>query len=211
MITVGSAKEWIPELVKRASELHVGSGFDSTTDVGPVISPAARDRIKGLITQSIDEGAEVLLDGRNVSVDSMPDGNWVGPTVLRGSAKNVGYTTELFGPALYVLEAESLDEAVEIINANAWGNGASIYTSSGAAARYFTHNAEPGQIGVNVPIPVPVPTFSWSGNKGSFRGDVPFYGPQGLHFYLQNKTVTSLWKVGDVDSTRGTVSMPVHH
>lgn len=83
-------------------------------------------------------------------------------------------STELFGPALYILEVESVDEAIEIINANPYGNGASIYTSSGAAARYFTHNVEPGQIGVNVPIPVPVPTFSWSGNKGSFRGDVPF-------------------------------------
>ena len=82
--------------------------------------------------------------------------------------------TELFGPALYIIEAETVDEAIQIINANPYGNGASIYTSSGAAARYFTHTVEPGQIGVNVPIPVPVPTFSWSGNKGSFRGDVPF-------------------------------------
>jgi len=81
---------------------------------------------------------------------------------------------ELFGPALYVIEAESVDDAIKIINANPYGNGASIYTSSGAAARYFTNQVEPGQIGINVPIPVPVPTFSWSGNKGSFRGDVPF-------------------------------------
>ena len=82
--------------------------------------------------------------------------------------------TEIFGPALYILEVETLDDAIKLINESPYGNGASIYTSSGAAARYFTHNVEPGQIGVNVPIPVPVPTFSWSGNKGSFRGDVPF-------------------------------------
>lgn len=119
--------------------------------------------------------------------------------------------TEIFGPVLFCLEADTLDDAIAIINANRYGNGASIFTQSGATARKFETEVNVGQVGINVPIPVPLPMFSWSGNKASFLGDLGFYGRTGLEFYTQNKTTTALWRAEDAIGNKASVDMPTQH
>ena len=118
------------------------------------------------------------------------------------------YQEEIFGPVLVVVKAKTLDEALEVINKNRYGNGAAIFTQSGATARKFERNVEAGQIGINVPIPVPLPMFSWSGNKGSVLGGQSLYGPRGVSFWTQLRTVTSMWREQDALSERATTAMP---
>jgi malonate-semialdehyde dehydrogenase (acetylating)/methylmalonate-semialdehyde dehydrogenase len=119
------------------------------------------------------------------------------------------YTEEIFGPVLCVVTVDTLDEAIELINSNRYGNGTAIFTNNGATARRFCNEIDVGQIGVNVPIPVPLPMMSFSGSRGSFLGDSHFYGKQGIHFFTQTKTVTSLWRADDATDTQAAVSMPV--
>jgi malonate-semialdehyde dehydrogenase (acetylating) / methylmalonate-semialdehyde dehydrogenase len=132
------------------------------------------------------------------------------------------YKEEIFGPVLVCLNAETLEDAIDLVNANPYGNGTAMFTNSGATARRFTKDIEAGQIGINVPIPVPLPMWSFTGNKGSFLGgnsvrftklmiDTNFYGKGGLNFFTQLKTVTSLWKHEDAIATRAAVNMPTHH
>ena len=159
---------------------------------GPVISPAAKARIIGLISSAEPEGGKILLDGRDIKVEAYPDGNFVGPTIIQANATMKCYHEEIFGPVLIVLHAETLDQAIKIVNENKYGNGTAIFTQSGATARKFEREVNVGQIGINVPIPVPLPMFSWSGNKASALGDIPFYGRGGIDFYTQNKVRVSL-------------------
>ncbi|GJE87635.1 CoA-acylating methylmalonate-semialdehyde dehydrogenase [Phanerochaete sordida] len=210
-ILVGNAREWLPELAERAKKLKVGQGFDKDADFGPVISPAAKSRIEGLIASAEEQGGKIVLDGRGHQVSGLPDGNWVGPTIIEATTDMRCYQEEIFGPALVVLTAETLDEALAIINSNRYGNGTAIFTQSGATARKFEVEVEVGQVGINVPIPVPLPMFSWSGNKASFLGDIPFYGSGGIDFYTQNKTTTALWKAEDAIGNKASVDMPTHH
>jgi len=159
---------------------------------GPVISPTAKDRIIGLISSSEPEGGKILLDGREIKVEAYPDGNFVGPTIIQADPTMKCYHEEIFGPVLIVLHAETLDQAIKIVNENKYGNGTAIFTQSGATARKFEREVNVGQVGINVPIPVPLPMFSWSGNKASALGDIPFYGRGGIDFYTQNKVRVSL-------------------
>jgi malonate-semialdehyde dehydrogenase (acetylating)/methylmalonate-semialdehyde dehydrogenase len=207
LVLVGQAKEWLVDLVQQGSQLQVGAGWDSTTDVGPLITRASKERVLSIIDQALVEGAELLLDGREVKVEGYPQGNFVGPTILsKVTTDNICYKEEIFGPVLVCLEANSLQEAMDIVNASPYGNGCAIFTSSGAAARKFTHEIQVGQVGVNVPIPVPLPMFSFTGNKASIRGDLNFYGRSGVQFYTQLKTVTSNWPYQPEDL--GGVTMP---
>ncbi|KAG6878649.1 hypothetical protein C0993_001172 [Termitomyces sp. T159_Od127] len=175
-ILVGDTQSWLPELVERANKLKVNGGFEDGADLGPLISPAAKQRVVGLISSAEEEGGKILLDGRNFTVPAYPHGNFVGPTVIEASTSMRCYKEEIFGPALVVIRASSLDDAIDIINENKYGNGTAIFTQSGATASKFENSVNIGQIGINVPIPVPLPMFSWSGNKASFLGDVGFYG-----------------------------------
>ncbi|KAG6818058.1 hypothetical protein H0H87_009213 [Tephrocybe sp. NHM501043] len=175
-ILVGEAQSWLPDLIERAQKLKVNGGFEEGTDLGPLISPAAKQRVVGLISSAEEEGGKILLDGRNISVPAYPDGNFVGPTIIEASTTMKCYKEEIFGPALVVIQAPSLDDAIDIINENKYGNGTAIFTQSGATARKFENSVNIGQIGINVPIPVPLPMFSWSGNKASFLGDIGYYG-----------------------------------
>ena len=203
-VLVGEANDWIPELVAKAKALRVGAGVDNP-DLGPLVSCSARDRVLSLIEQGVKEGAKLELDGRSVSVDGYPDGNFVGPTILSGVKPGMSaYEQEIFGPVLCLVRAESLDEAIEIINANPMGNGTAIFTQSGAAARKFQEDIDVGQVGINVPIPVPVPHFSFTGSRGSKLGDLGPYGKQVILFYTQTKTVTARW-FDDPASTGGKV------
>ncbi|KAI0076238.1 methylmalonate-semialdehyde dehydrogenase [Panus rudis PR-1116 ss-1] len=210
-VLVGNAQQWLPELVERAKKLNVNQGFEKGADLGPVISLAAKKRIEGLIASAEEQGGRILLDGRGLEVPGFPEGNWVGPTIIEATVDMRCYREEIFGPVLIVVTADTLDDALSIINANPYGNGTAIFTQSGATARKFENEVEVGQVGVNVPIPVPLPMFSWSGNKASFLGDIPFYGKSGIDFYTQNKTTTSLWKAEDAIGNKASVDMPTHH
>ncbi|TFK83657.1 methylmalonate-semialdehyde dehydrogenase [Polyporus arcularius HHB13444] len=210
-VLVGTAQSWLPELIERAKKLKVNQGFEQGADFGPVISPASKERITGLIASAEEEGGIIHLDGRGYEVPAFPDGNWIGPTIIEATTTMRCYREEIFGPVLTVITADTLDDALAIINENKYGNGTAIFTQSGATARKFEREVEVGQVGINVPIPVPLPMFSWSGNKASFLGDVPFYGPGGVNFYTQNKTTTALWKAEDAIGNKASVDMPTHH
>ncbi|PFH54803.1 hypothetical protein AMATHDRAFT_72567 [Amanita thiersii Skay4041] len=210
-ILVGEAKNWVPELVERVKMLKVSGGFEEKTDIGPLISPAAKNRIVGIIDSVETEGGKVVLDGRQLVISDYPEGNFLGPTVIEANTDMKCYHEEIFGPVLVLLQADTLDQAIAIINRNRYGNGAAIYTQSGSTARKFETDVNVGQIGINVAIPVPLPMFAWSGNKGSFLGDIGFYGKSGINFYTQNKTITSHWSAEDAIGNQASVVMPTHH
>ena len=200
VILVGEAQAWLPELIERTKTLKVNAGTEPGTDIGPVISCAALERITGLIVKGVEEGAKLELDGRNPHVPGYQDGNFVGPTIFSGvTAQMTVYREEIFGPVLCVMQAASLQEAIDIINANPNGNGTALFTRSGAAARHFQEEIDVGQVGINVPIPVPVPLFSFSGSRASKLGDLGPYGKQVVTFYTQTKTVTQRWFDEDAD------------
>lgn len=195
-IFVGESKQLLPELADRARKLKAGPGHLPTSDLGPVISRQSYDRILSIIDSAEKEGATILVDGRNPTPPAgYESGNWINPTIITGVKPHMTcYKQEIFGPVLVCLEAETLDEAIAITNANPWGNGAAIFTKSGAAARKFQYEIDAGQVGINIPIPVPLPMFSFTGSRGSFRGAQHFYGKEGIHFNTQIKTITSSWK-----------------
>jgi malonate-semialdehyde dehydrogenase (acetylating)/methylmalonate-semialdehyde dehydrogenase len=194
VVLVGEAQAWIPDLVAKAQTLKVNAGVEAGTDVGPLVSCAALDRVSGLIERGVREGAKLELDGRNPSVSGYENGNFVGPTIFSGVTREMSvYQEEIFGPVLCVMAAATMDEAIELINANPNGNGTAIFTRSGAAARHFQEEIDVGQVGINVPIPVPVPMFSFTGSRASKLGDLGPYGKQVVQFYTQTKTITERW------------------
>ena len=161
-LTAGSNKA-------QTCKTFVSSHFFNLTQCnsGPLISPAAKKRVVGLISSVEEEGGRIHLDGRNITVPGYENGNFVGPTIVEAVTTMRAYKEEIFGPVLVTIMADTLDEALAIINSNRYGNGTAIFTQSGATARKFEKEVEVGQIGINVPIPVPLPMFSWSGNKVS--------------------------------------------
>jgi len=208
-VFVGDAQEWIADLKARAENLTVNAGDQAGADLGPLISPAAKANVCRLIQSGVDEGAQLLLDGRNVIVKGYENGNFVAPTILTDVTPDMTcYKEEIFGPVLVIVSCETLDDAIDLINNNHYGNGTAIFTQSGASARKFVNEINCGQVGVNVPIPVPLPMFSFTGSRGSFRGSTHFYGKQGIEFFTQIKTVTSLWKGEDVSHQKAAVAMP---
>ncbi|XP_030022562.2 probable methylmalonate-semialdehyde dehydrogenase [acylating], mitochondrial [Manduca sexta] len=208
-VFVGEAKEWIPDLVNRAQGLKVNAGHVPGTDVGPVISVKAKERILRLVESGVKEGAKVVLDGRGIKVPGFEKGNFVGPTIITDVKPSMEcYKEEIFGPVLVCLFVDTLDEAIQMINANPYGNGTAIFTTNGATARKFANEIDVGQVGVNVPIPVPLSMFSFSGTRGSFLGTNHFCGKQGIDFYTELKTVVSFWRQSDVSHTKAAVSMP---
>nr|KAJ3404048.1 hypothetical protein HK105_003968 [Polyrhizophydium stewartii] len=209
VVFVGESKEWLPELVERSRKLVVTSGFDKDADLGPMITPQALKRAEDLIQSGIDEGAEVILDGRGHKPKGFENGNFLAPTIISGVKTHMRcYQEEIFGPVLVCLFVDTLDEAIELINNNRYGNGTAIFTNSGSVARKFQEEIDVGQVGINVPIPVPLPMFSFTGSRGSIMGDLNFYGKSGVQFYTSIKTVTSLWRSEDATSTQAAVNMP---
>ena len=194
VVMVGAAKQWLPELKALAQKLKVNAGSEPGTDIGPVISKRAKARILELIESGVQQGAKLELDGRGISVPGFEQGNFVGPTLFSGVTTDMRiYTEEIFGPVLVVLEVDTLDQAIALVNANPFGNGTGLFTQSGAAARKFQSEIDVGQVGINIPIPVPVPFFSFTGSRGSKLGDLGPYGKQVVQFYTQTKTVTARW------------------
>ncbi len=193
-VFVGESKAWIDELAAQMAELRPGHWKDAGSAYGPLISQQAKQRVQKLIAEGKAEGAECLLDGSQCEVAGYPNGNWLGPTLFRGVTSKMSlYREEIFGPVLVCMEVDTLEQAIELVNASPYGNGTSIFTRSGGAARHYQHAVEVGQVGINVPIPVPLPFFSFTGWKGSFYGDLHAYGKQAVRFYTETKTVTSRW------------------
>jgi malonate-semialdehyde dehydrogenase (acetylating)/methylmalonate-semialdehyde dehydrogenase len=193
VVTVGEAHDRLmPELRAATESLKVGDGLQESTEVGPVVSCAARDRVRDWIDRGEASGAKVLVDGREP--EASPDGAFVGPTILDEARPEMEIVQEeIFGPVLSVVRAETLDEAIEVINGSRFGNGTSIFTESGAAVRRFRHEVEAGMIGVNIGVAAPVAFFPFSGWKDSFLGDLHAHGTDAVEFYTRKKTVTSRW------------------
>mmetsp|Transcript_2906 Transcript_2906/g.8504 ORF Transcript_2906/g.8504 Transcript_2906/m.8504 type:complete len:547 (-) Transcript_2906:568-2208(-) len=199
-VFVGGIDPWRNALVAKAKGLKVNAGHEAGADVGPLISPEAKKRVEDLIQSAVDEGAELVLDGRGVEVPGYQGGNFVGPTIIAGVKPHMQcYLQEIFGPVLVCLEVDDLDGALSIVNSNEHGNGTAIFTRSGPAARKYQNEVDVGMVGINVPIPVPLPFFSFTGWRGSFGGDLHMYGKAGVTFFTQPKTVTTNWKLTDED------------
>ncbi len=194
-VVVGDAAEPVLQAVTaKAKAVKVGSGRDSSSEMGPVVTRQARERIVGLIASGVAAGADLTVDGRGYVVPGHEDGFWVGPTVLdRVTPEMDVYREEIFGPVLAVVRAGTVDEAIALINANPYGNGTAIFTSSGEAARRFQRGVHVGMIGINVPIPVPMSYYSFGGWKDSLFGDKHVHGAEGVSFYTRAKVVTSRW------------------
>ncbi|MDC5839518.1 CoA-acylating methylmalonate-semialdehyde dehydrogenase [Vibrio europaeus] len=200
-VFVGSSKEWIGDLASEMAKVKPGAWNDEQAGYGPLISQQAKLRVMSLIEDGKAQGANCELDGTNCTVEGLPDGNWLAPTLFSGVTTDMSiYQQEIFGPVLVCLEVDTLEEAIELINNNPYGNGTSIFTANGAAARKYQHEILVGQVGINVPIPVPLPFFSFTGWRGSFYGDLHAYGKQAVRFYTETKTVTARWFDDDIPS-----------
>jgi malonate-semialdehyde dehydrogenase (acetylating)/methylmalonate-semialdehyde dehydrogenase len=190
----GAGDELVAAVSEKARAVKVGSGRDADSEMGPVVTAAARDRIVGLIGTGSEQGGTLAVDGRGLRVPGYENGFFVGPTVIDNVTTEMDvYREEIFGPVLSVVRADSVDEAIALINANPYGNGTAIFTNSGEAARRFQRGVNVGMIGINVPIPVPMAYYSFGGWKDSLFGDKHIHGPEGVSFYTRAKVVTSRW------------------
>ncbi len=194
-IAVGSiGDELVDVLDRRTRAVRVGPGDDPGSDMGPVVTQASKDRILSLITSGEENGAKVVVDGRELVVPGRENGFFVGPTLVDQVQPDMEvYREEIFGPVLAVLRVSTVDEAIDLINANPYGNGTAIFTSHGGAARKFTRGVRVGMIGVNVPVPVPMAYHSFGGWKNSLFGEHHVHGPDGVRFYTRAKVVTQRW------------------
>ena len=209
-VFVGEAQKWIPDLIPRASKLKVNAGHVPGADLGPVISLESKLRICSLIESGVKQGAKLILDGRDIVVPGYEKGYFVGPTILKDVNPSMDcYKEEIFGPVLICISVDTLDDAINLINSNPYGNGTAIFTRSGAVARKFSQEVNVGQIGINVPIPVPISTYAFSGTRGSFLGENHFVGRSGIHFFTEIKTITQLWKKSDAAGFEAATTFPL--
>ena len=204
------ADEFVSLLKKKAQELIIGCAYDPKTQLGPVVSAAHKKRICAWIQKGVDEGAELVLDGRDCVVPGFENGFFVGPTIFDRVTDEMSLgTSEIFGPVTTIKRVKNFEEGLAIMNANPFANGSCIFTSSGYYARQFEYLTDGGMVGVNVGIPVPTAYFPFSGNKDSFLGDQHVLGIDGFRFYTRAKTVTKHWfdesSRKKVDTWEGTV------
>ncbi|MCG3751049.1 MULTISPECIES: CoA-acylating methylmalonate-semialdehyde dehydrogenase [unclassified Amycolatopsis] len=194
VVAVGDvADALVPRIADRAKTLVTGDGTRSC-DMGPLVTAAAKDRVSGYIAAGAEAGATLVLDGREGEFDADGEGFFVGPTVFDHVRPDMPiYTDEIFGPVLSVVRVETFADAIELINAGPYGNGAAIFTNDGGAARRFSADVEAGMVGVNVPVPVPVAYHSFGGRKNSLFGDTHAHGGEGVHFFTRAKVVTTRW------------------
>ena len=181
-------------VVGAARGLTLGSGLESSTGMCALVTDQHKQRVENYIQLGVEEGATLLLDGRGAKVDGLPDGNFVGPTIFDHVTPEMRIATEeIFGPVLSVMRAATLAEAIELANRSPFGNGASIFTSSGGAAREFRNRIECGMIGINAGVPAPMAFFSFGGFKSSIFGDLRAHGPDAVEFYTRKKAVIERW------------------
>src|ERR687894_2488653 len=193
VVTVGDAHDKLMGPLREASAaLRVGDGIDEQTELGPVVSEQARERIVAAIERAVEDGARLAVDGRDPGVEG--GGSYLGATVLdEVRPETEAAREEIFGPVLSVIRAGSLDEAIEIVGRSRFGNGVSIFTENGASVRRFRHEVEAGMVGVNIGVAAPVAFFPFSGWEDSFLGDLHAHGPDAVEFYTRKKTITSRW------------------
>ncbi len=209
VVAVGSAADpLVARLEAKAKALRVGAGTRPGVEMGPLVTAAHRERIRGLIARGVDEGAKPVLDGRALEVSEGRQGFFLGPTLFdHVTPAMTVYREEIFGPVLVVLRVGSLDEAIALVNANPYGNGTALFTRSGQAAQKFERDVQVGMVGINVPIPVPMAFFSFGGWKQSLFGDLHVHGMEGVKFYTRTKTVTSRWPE-PADQSKTGLAMP---
>ena len=195
VVTVGDAADaLIPKIEERIADLKVAPGFDEGSEMGPLITKEAKDRVAGYVDAGEEAGARLVVDGRDFKVDGHENGFFLGPTLFDQVTPEMSvYTDEIFGPVLSTVRLDSYGEAIELINDNPFGNGTAVFTSDGGAARKFQNEVQVGMVGINVPIPVPLSFYSFGGWKNSIFGTHAIYGPEGVHFYTRQKVITSRW------------------
>jgi malonate-semialdehyde dehydrogenase (acetylating)/methylmalonate-semialdehyde dehydrogenase len=194
-VTIGEAQKTFRDAIAQAaSTIKVGNGLDAATQMGPVISKDSKRRIESLIAAGIGEGAKPLLDGRHASVPNHENGNFLTPTILDGLPSTSQLAnTEIFGPVLSLIHADSVDEAIDFIRQSPFGNQASLFTTSGSAARKFRYEAPAGNIGINIGVAAPMAYFPFSGWKDSFFGILHGQGKDAVEFYTESKIVVERW------------------
>jgi malonate-semialdehyde dehydrogenase (acetylating)/methylmalonate-semialdehyde dehydrogenase len=207
VVAVGQIADPLVEAIKdRIAKVRVGPGSEPESEMGPLVTRQHRDRVASYIDHGEQEGAAVVVDGRQAEVPK--DGFFLGATLLDGVSPDMKvYQDEIFGPVLSVVRVDTFDEAVSLVNRNPYGNGTAIFTRDGGAARRFQFECDAGMVGVNVPIPVPVGYYSFGGWKASLFGDTHMYGPEGVRFYTRTKVVTSRWP----DPATSTVDLGFPH
>ena len=196
VVAVGDevAEQMIAGLSAEIAKMKVGPGTDNGNDMGPLVTKAHFDKVKGYVDQGVKEGAKLLVDGRGLKVEGHADGYFLGPCLFdQVKPGMVIYQEEIFGPVLGIVRVKTLQEAMQLINDHEYGNGTCIFTRDGEAARYFTDHIQVGMVGVNVPLPVPVAYHSFGGWKRSLFGDLHAYGPDAVRFYTKRKTITQRW------------------
>ncbi|MGW2386406.1 CoA-acylating methylmalonate-semialdehyde dehydrogenase [Streptomyces sp. YU58] len=196
-VAVGDAADGLVQVLERkAREVKVGPGDQPGTEMGPLVTKAAQERVESAVGVAATQGATVVVDGRGLKLDdpAYAEGFFTGPSLLdHVTTEMAAYKEELFGPVLAILRVETLDEAIDVINTNPYGNGTALFTASGEAARRFQRHIKVGMIGINVPVPVPMSYYSFGGWKDSLIGDSPIHGPEGIRFYTRPKVVTTRW------------------
>ncbi|WP_019028236.1 CoA-acylating methylmalonate-semialdehyde dehydrogenase [Colwellia piezophila] len=189
-----AADALVAKMTVAMAGLKVGAYTDSSNDFGPVITSQHRDKVIGYINHAEEQGATIVVDGRQMKVDGYPGGFFVGGTLIDNvTADMVSYKEEIFGPVLQVVRVQTMQQAMDLIDAHEYGNGTCIFTRDGEAARYFSDNIQVGMVGINVPLPVPVAYHSFGGWKRSLFGDLHAYGPDAVRFYTKRKTITQRW------------------
>ena len=205
-----TADEVVHMMQERLSKLKVGNGTDTSNDMGPLITKAHHDKVRDYINIGVEEGADLVVDGRSLVVDGHEDGFFLGPCLFDNVTQDMRiYQEEIFGPVLCVVRAESEEQAMQLIDSHEYGNGTCIFTRDGEAARYFADNIKVGMVGINVPLPVPVAYHSFGGWKRSLFGDLFAYGPDSVRFYTRRKTITQRWPSGGVRES-AQFSFPSH-
>ena len=195
VVTVGNAAErLLPKIEERIARLVIGPGLDAGSELGPLITREHRDRVAGYVDTGVEEGADLIVDGRGLRLKGCENGYFFGPTLFDNVTPDMTiYRDEIFGPVLGVVRTESFEDAIGLINENPWGNGTAVFTNDGGAARKFQHEVLVGMVGINVPIPVPLAFYSFGGWKQSLFGDHSIYGPDGVRFYTRPKVLIGRW------------------
>jgi malonate-semialdehyde dehydrogenase (acetylating)/methylmalonate-semialdehyde dehydrogenase len=194
-----TADQLVSGLQERLQKLQVGPGTDSASEMGPLVTREHEQKVRGYVDLGVEEGATLVVDGRELQVAGHKDGFFLGGCLFDHVKADMKiYQDEIFGPVLCVVRAGSLMDAMQLIDAHEYGNGTCIFTRDGEAARYFTDNIKVGMVGVNVPLPVPVAYHSFGGWKRSLFGDLAAYGPDAVRFYTRRKTVTQRWPKGGI-------------
>ena len=197
------ADELVGKIAERVATLRTGDGRRGA-DMGPLVTRQHRDKVASYLDAGVADGATLVVDGRDQHFDGAAEGYWLGPTLFDDVRPDMSiYTDEIFGPVLSVVRVTSYDEALELVNANPYGNGTAIFTNDGGAARRYQNEVQVGMIGVNVPIPVPMAYYSFGGWKSSLFGDTHAHGTEGVHFFTRGKVVTSRW----LDPSHGGVDL----